>query len=721
MSDQVTNLSGKIGLDITDYKAGVAELNRQIKIIETGFKASAAGMDDWSSTAEGLQGRLNALNDMMGLQRQKVEALQKEYGLLVEKQGANSRAAQQLQIKINQETEAFNRMQTEAGQTKDKLDKLEGETGQTGTAMGKAAGETDKAAQRIAHLKSVASGIGGVLKGLGTAMLGVAGAAAAAGAGVVKLVTDTAAKAEGLVDLSTKTGVTVEALQELGYIGEQVGTDLDTMTGSYSRLIRSMANDNLAESFAGIGVSVKDSSGQLRDAQTVFMETITALGKIPNETERDALAMELFGKSAMELNPLIETSAEEFETLRQEAHKVGAVMDTESVNAAAAFQDQLDSLKMGLQGTAMEVGAAFLPAFSGLADTAGGYLKELADVVNGSGGDLGKMADGIGNIAGEVVGEIANQAPAFLEAGLGVVQGIVNAILVNLPGMMPGVIGLLNSLVRFIIDNLPLVLQTGLTIIMELMKGITEAIPTMIPAIVEVVIGLVDTLMQNLPMLIEAGIQMIVALAVGLIDALPELVGKVPELLGAVVSAIVENLPIIAGAALDIIGSLAIGLLDARQALMDGFTNLFRSVGDWFSGDGVKEWLKVGGNIIEGVWQGLQAKAGDFSKNIQGWLSNVVGIIKKMLGIKSPSKVFAGIGVQMAAGLGVGFMGQINGIEKRISGAVQGLTRSASLPGMGMAVVGGGMSQSYAFYAPVIVQANDPRAFTTSLTKQKRL
>jgi phage-related protein len=720
MSDQV-NLSGKVGLDVTDFKDGVAELNRNIKIIDSGFKATAAGMDDWSSTAEGLQARLKALTDITELQRQKVDATRKEYERIKKETGDTSIATRELEIRLNKETEALNKSETEARQTQEKLNGLGKEASQTGTALGQTATQTDTAASRMERLKSVAGGIGGVLKGVGTVMLGVASAAAAAGMGVAKLVTETAAQGEKLVDMSTKTGISVETLQELGYIGEQVGTDLDTITGSYSKMIRAMSSEGKAEAFAGLGVAVRDTSGQLRDSQAVFTETITALGKIPNETERDALAMELFGKSAMELNPLIETSAEQFESLREEAHKVGAVMDTESVESAAAFQDQLDSLKMGLQGTAMEVGAAFMPAFSGLADSASGYLKDLAGVVNGADGDLGKLAGGVGEIAGKVVGELAKQAPAFLQAGLSIVQGIVTAIVQNLPAMIPGIIELMNSLVQFIVQNLPMLLDAAMSIILALMNGIIDSIPKLIPAVVEVVLGLVDALIANLPMLITAGIQMIVALAVGLIDALPELVGKIPELLGALVGAIIYNLPVIFAAAVDIIGALALGLIDAFPKLVEAGSNLFNKLLDWFKGGGLEMWREMGGNVIKGVWQGIEAKWGNLSQDFKKMWLTMIDDIKKLLGIKSPSRVFAGIGMQMAAGLGVGFMGQMGGIEKRISGAVADLTRSVGAPGLGLAGMGvGGVSESYTFYAPVIVQANDARGFGTSL-RQKRL
>ncbi len=67
MSDQ-SDLSGKIGLDTTDFKAGIATLNRDIRVVESGFRASAASLGDWSKSATGLESRIKALNAEIELQ-----------------------------------------------------------------------------------------------------------------------------------------------------------------------------------------------------------------------------------------------------------------------------------------------------------------------------------------------------------------------------------------------------------------------------------------------------------------------------------------------------------------------------------------------------------------------------------------------------------------------------------------------------------------------------
>jgi hypothetical protein len=122
-----------------------------------------------------------------------------------------------------------------------------------------------------------------------------------------------------------------------------------------------------AKAFKELGVSTTNADGTMRSAEDVFNDLITALGKIENPTERDALAMQLFGKSAQELNPLIVAGADELARLTDEAHKNGAVMGEDNVYALEAFGDTLAGLKGSFQGIIGTIAAAFLPAFQSIA------------------------------------------------------------------------------------------------------------------------------------------------------------------------------------------------------------------------------------------------------------------------------------------------------------------------------------------------------------------
>lgn len=404
MSDQ-PEIGGKIALDTTDFKTAIATANREIRVIESGFRASAAALGDWSKDAGGLEQRMKALTQQIGLQQSKVSALQGEYERVAAEKGATSRAAQDLQIKLNRETETLNKMKGELNGTQGALDQMGQESQDTGRQVEELGRKEEATASATDRLRSVTGALGGALKVGVAAVAGLAAAAVGATAAIGGIVLKAADTAGELVDLSEKTGITTTRLQELGYAGDQLGVGAETITGSMARLVRSMSDardetsdyaeaqakaaaegkafdgdlGDRAKAFDTLGVAITDANGELRSNEDVFADVLAALGGVANETERDALAMELFGKSAQELNPLIKAGAGELARLSDEAHQVGAVMSEENVASLEEFGDELASLKAGFQGVLGELAAAVLPAFRELANWIQTNLPVLVD------------------------------------------------------------------------------------------------------------------------------------------------------------------------------------------------------------------------------------------------------------------------------------------------------------------------------------------------------
>ena len=477
MGDAVEKLSGELGLDTTDFKAGIAAANRELRVLESGFKAGAASLGDWTKSADGLEMRMESLTKQIDIQKLKVAALRENYEKQVQTHGESSKAAQEAEIKFNKEAETLGKMEAELNQSDKSLNELSGAEKQAGK-------EADTTSNKMEGLKSVIGSIGGVVKGAIGVIAGLAAGIAIVTTAIGGLVFSTAKAAGELGDLSNKTGISRTQLQELGYTAEMLGVTTETISGSLARLTRSMSTaqgqyedyysaqaeaaangkdfdgtlGESADAFDRLGVSVVDSTGQLRDRQEVFDDLLTALGAVGNESERDALAMSIFGKSAMELNPLIKAGSDEIARLSEEAHKVGAVMSEDDVAAFEAFDDTLVSLQMGLKGTVGTLMASFLPGFQSVFGQAGGYLKQFSAIVRGSDGDLGQVAQGLTGLIGQIIGDVTQQAPQMLQAGLGILQSIITAIVDNLPTMIPAAIGMIQTLLEFIILNLPVII-----------------------------------------------------------------------------------------------------------------------------------------------------------------------------------------------------------------------------------------------------------------------
>ena len=205
--------------------------------------------------------------------------------------------------------------------------------------------------------------IGVAFQKMGKTMM-VAGGAAVVG---ITAAFGMAAKAaDDMEELGTKVGMTTDQLQEWKFIGGQVGVSLDTITNSTKFLSRNMVaakdpTSAMGEAFASLGVSVMDANGSLRDSSKIQKEVFLALGKMENETEQNALAMQLMGRSGMELNNIIRLTTEEWAALSEQAK--ATIISPEAIASLAEFNDKLDETKGMLTKTGSEMLASLAPMF----------------------------------------------------------------------------------------------------------------------------------------------------------------------------------------------------------------------------------------------------------------------------------------------------------------------------------------------------------------------
>lgn len=212
--------------------------------------------------------------------------------------------------------------------------------------------------------------LGGVCKAVGAtiaaAFAAVSAAAIAAGKALVDMTREGAKYADSVLTESTVTGIATDKLQEYMYAAELVDVSTDTLTKSMAKQIKSMksaadGSKSYADAYAQLGVSVTDANGNLRDSDMVYWELIEALGKLENETERDALGMTLLGKSAQELNPLIVAGAERMKELGEQAHEAGYVIGEDMLKAYGNLDDQIQYLTVGATAAKNALGTILLP------------------------------------------------------------------------------------------------------------------------------------------------------------------------------------------------------------------------------------------------------------------------------------------------------------------------------------------------------------------------
>ncbi len=704
LAENTNDISGRIGLDTTNFKAGIAELNREIRVIDTGFKAAAAGMGDWGASAEGLQSRIDALNQITDLQRKKIEGLTAEYKKIAAEKGADSKAAQDLQIRINKETESLNKNQMELKNTTSALDNFGKEADDAGDKTNKLTGFFEKMGS---SLKSAAGAVGKAAVA-GIAAIGTAAGAAAVGA--YKLATDAGKAADELITLSNKTGISVGQLQEMQYASRFVDVDLEVMTGSMVKLTKSMdaARDGTeasVDAFAELGIQVQNQDGSLRDSKAVWAETINALGNVANETERDALSLQLFGKSAMELNPLIKAGADELKRLGEEANTVGAVLGDDAVTAAGKFDDEMQKMDASLQGFKTTVGVAVMPAITNVVSSITTVIPAIINAVKT--GDWAGAVQAVSAGLNGLLQKITGALPGLATMASTIIGGLASAIITAIPQVLPPLIQatvlLLDTLVQVLLDNGPMLISAGVDALTVLIQGIVTALPKLISAAVAIMLALVDGILDALPVLIPAAIQAIVAFATGLINALPRLIDKVPQIvttivkviidnlpllidaavriLVAITTAIVTNLPLLLKAAVQIIAALVGGIIGALPSLAATVPKMLTAI--W---NAIREinWGELGWNIITGIADGVTNAAKNLASSVKNAALNALGGVKRFLGIESPSKVFEKqVGLQIGLGLAKGITSSVKEVNAAMAGLNREFTANVNVTGSG--------------------------------------
>ena len=427
---------------LRDINTGIKTLGTEMQAVTSAFYGQEKSIRSLTAENDVLERTIYSLEEKLNLQKKMLQEAANAYGEASEK-------TQAWQQKVNLTTAELN---------KAKVKLAENEKAMQGLSE-----ETDEAAKSTSVFSDVlkADLLSGAIK---TGLKAVASGIREIGQALADTVKDSAAYADNILTLSTNTGIAAETLQEYQYMAELTDTSLETITGSMAKLIRNMQNakngtGNAAAAFAAMGVSVTDANGELRDNEEVFTEVIDKLGKMRNETQRDAYAMDIFGKSAQDLNSLIAVGKDGIAAFAKEAHDMGYVLDEETLSSLVAVDDALVRLDNFMTMIKNTIGAALAPAVTELADElqawarsvdweqvgqdvaeVGGAIKDFVMFVLENGSEILTVISGVG--AGfatwKVVGLITSVVGAikgFIGAaeGASIAQAALNAVMAANP------------------------------------------------------------------------------------------------------------------------------------------------------------------------------------------------------------------------------------------------------------------------------------------------
>lgn len=683
MASKIRGISIEINGNTSGLHKSLVDVEKQLSSTQSALKSVDRALKLDPNNVELAASKTRLLEKAVEESENKLEILkqtaQKAYSTLGKEGGATAEQVAHLEAEISK--------------TEGQLKKYKNEMDGAGTETKQTGEETEKAGKKAKASGDNFSKFGAtVKKAAAVAAAAVAAVGAAAGA-AVKSLADCTIEAGKFADevgtLSQKTGMTTEEIQKLKFASELLDVSTETVTGAMSKLIKSMSSakdgKGAAETFKQLGVSLYDNYGNLRDNEAVFWDVLEALNQVQIETNRDAAAMAIFGKSAQDLNPIIEAGRGKFEELGKEAENMGYIMGDETLGKFQDFDDQMKLLEKSIEAAKNSLGLILLPILGELATDGTAALSEFSKGVQEAGGDPAAMGEVVTGLINSLLSSLQENDPTILELGTSVIStllsgfvtalpeiltaageiidNLVTALLTNLPQIVTAAVEVITQLATTLLapENIELLASAAIEIILALVNGLSSSIPSLIPAAVEAIQIIMSTLIEHSPELLSAGIELILALVSGLLQSLPVILAQAPRILEAVLGAIASIPGEIQKAAStwgkDLIDNFVDGIKKNIQKLKDTVSNVAKTVKDFLGfSEPVKGPLSgphgfhtYGPDLVENYASGI-----DKSQNLlKQSVSNMAATIQS--GLQGPN--YAG---QLA-----GISGQLSGLAAR--------------------------------------------------------
>ena len=413
------------------YRENIEHLSASMDVLDAEMRKVSAKYADNAESAELSAAKTDLLTQKISLQYDKIDNLKAALEEAAENYGSNAVETLRWEKELNNAEAELYKLN---GQLKNNTEQIEDTTTATedaGQSMGNLGdvvnGLTSKLGIQLPDsMKSSMNAMGS----LDTSAIAAAGAFAAVAAAIVKvekamisMTKESAAFADNIITLSMQTGQSTEQLQEFAYATELIDVSVDTLQGSLTKLTNNMQDTmngtgNAKASFEALGISVTNADGSMRSANDVFYETIDALGQVKNETERDAMSMDIFGRSAQDLNPLIIQGSKTLKAYADEAHNVGYVLDDEALSALGAVDDAYQRLQKTQEGVKNQLSAEFAPYLEEFYGDVTTMVKDGGKALKDSGlvDAFGMLLETVGDILNPMSDLSNNRVPALTKA-----------------------------------------------------------------------------------------------------------------------------------------------------------------------------------------------------------------------------------------------------------------------------------------------------------------
>ena len=684
----------------SEYQKALRGIADNLKVLNSEMKVVTSQYDKNDNSSKKLKATSEVLNKKIAEQESKVNVLKSALAKAEQETGKNSTTTKKWQNELNNAEAELNDLNRELKDQHGNLEKSSEKTLKLGD---------------IIKGNLISEGIIAGIKGLGKAIGSIGSAFIDVGKQAVQSYAQYEQLVGGVDTLFKESSAKVQEYANNAYktAGLSANQYMETVTSFSASLISSLEGDTekASEVANRAIIDMSDNANKMGTDISMIQNAYQGFAK-QNYTMLDNLKLG-YGGNKTEMERLI-ADASKMTEVQKELGITVAEGDMSFANIANAIS--VVQKNMGLMGTTTDEAGRTISGSTGSMKSAwqnlvtgiandnadfGALVDNLVASLVGDGteenkGFLGNMLPRIQtamngivkmvvsltetllpqivvigtDLITNLVGSINENLPALLESASVILDTLINGIVTLLPTLLPVAISMLETLVNSILENLPMVLEAGILMLTTLTEGVASMLPELIPLAINSILNLVDTILDNLDLIIDAGIDLILALADGLIYALPDLIDRIPVIVQKLLDAFIQNYPKLVRSGGELLGKLVAGIAGSAFKLLEIAPQLIAQIVKGLN-DSYAEMVNQGKYMIEGLWEGIAGMADWVYRQVSGFANNIVGNIKKALGIHSPSTVFKDeVGKNMALGLGEGFADTMADVSADMQGAI---------------------------------------------------
>ena len=400
----------RLGVDgLGEFRAAMTSAANAVKNLGSESKLADSELRKTGDTQTYVQQKTATLTRQIDAQKKAVEAAEAGLKKATEAYGANSRAAQEWQSKLNYARTGLNNLQVNLREVQNGTDRMQRSL-QGGTQATRELGQVANAT-RFTAFQSALNGVEQKLNSVGQTARRLAQS-------VWQTATESAEWADTLATNASRYGIDTRTLQQWEYAARFVDVEASTIAAASNRLISAVSSNSTA--LSNLGVHARTATGEMRSTQDVFWDAVEALGRMTDETERDARAQEIFGRSFAELRPLIDAGRQSWEEYCEEAERAGIILSETQTQGLLSFNDSLDRMRATMSGLTHGVMAELAPGFAAISDTVTEAAQSILEWTRTAEGQ-----QAIDNLTNSIQQLVHSMADGGLQA---LISGITDAI-----------------------------------------------------------------------------------------------------------------------------------------------------------------------------------------------------------------------------------------------------------------------------------------------------